>query len=206
MKGGMIMSRSFNKKQFHAIIDVVYLFLRWAVVSLIILTSLLFVSNVVMLFLPQSILDYDLANLENVNIQLMNVMYSLNNASFTGIVNVKWLLSFALFTGIVNLVFIIIVMILLRNLIADVKQQQPFSENNIKRLKYMGYAYLISSIVLPFINQSFSMYVVNLFELWQATVNFSINLQAVFMGVIILILAGVFEYGEYLQEDHDLTV
>jgi hypothetical protein len=43
-------------------------------------------------------------------------------------------------------------------------------------------------------------------ELFELGVSLSPNLQAVFMGIIILIVAYIFDYGSYLQEEHDMTV
>lgn len=200
------MSQTFNKKNFDLMIKGVHYFLKWAVVGLVGLTAILLVGAIGVMFIPKELLDFDLANLENVNVQVMNIMYALEELNFTGIVNVKWLIVFGMTIGAVNLFFLVYVLHMMKGVVKDVKGKAPFSDDNIKRLKYMGYAYLISAVALPLINNSLAVYVVNLLDLWEADVNFMINFSAVFMGAIILILAGVFEYGETLQEDHDLTV
>lgn len=200
------MTQSFNKNRFDMIIKVVHYFLRYAMVAVLVLAGIIAVAGVTVMFIPKSALDFNLGNIENINVQVMNVLYSLNNSTLTGVINVKWLVVFGAFAAVLNLAFIYYIFRQLKRIVGDVKQEVPFSEHNILRLKRLGFAYVISSVVLPMINSGFMVYVVNLLDLFDANVNFQISLQSLFMGALILILATVFEYGKYLQEDHDLTV
>ncbi len=207
MKGGVIMNRSLNKKKFESVIKVVYHFLRVCVVVLYVLLGLLVVTSIVFPFISEGLFDFNLANLDNIDIQTGSILYEVRGIiTFTGIVNVKWLLSLLFVVLTLNLVFFQFILIQLKKIITDVYNKIPFSDKNIKRLKYMGIAYLISSIVLPMVNGSLFVKVANTFNIFDATINFSINFQSVFIGLIILILAYVFEYGAALQEDIDLTV
>lgn len=200
------MTQSFNKNRFDTIIKVVHYFLRYSIIALVVLTGIIAAGGMIVLFLPKELLDFNLNNIENINVQLMNVLYSLDNSTLTGVINVKWLLVFGSFVAVCNLAFVYYFLRQLKLVIADVKQEVPFSEHNIICLKRLGYAYVISAVVLPMLNSGFMVYVVNLLDLFQANVNFQLSLQSLFIGVLILILAHVFEYGKYLQEDHDLTV
>jgi hypothetical protein len=206
VKGGIDMAQSFNKNRFDMIIKVVHKFLRFAIIGTAILISIIALGGFVVLFIPKDILDFNLGNIEHINVQVMNVLYSINDDILSGVINVKWLIVFGSFTGVINLVFVYYIFRKLKQVIGDVLEEVPFSENNIIRLKHLGFAYVISSVVLPMLNAGFMVYVVNLLNLFEANVNFQISLQALFMGALILILATVFEYGKYLQEDHDLTV
>ena len=207
MKGGVIMNRSLDKKKFESVIKVVYRFLRISVVALYVLLGLLFLTSVVLPFVSKGVFDFNLANLDNIDIQTGSILYEVRGiVTLTGIVNVKWLVSLAFVVLTVNLVFFQFVLIQLKQIITDVYHKIPFSDKNIKRLKYMGIAYLVSSVVLPMVNGSLFAMVANTFNIFEATVSFSMDLQSVFIGIIILILAYVFEYGAALQEDIDLTV
>jgi uncharacterized membrane protein len=207
MKGGVIMNRSLNKKKFESVIKVVYHFLRYSVVALYVLLGLLVLTSVVIPFISKGVFDFNLANLEHIDIQAGSIMYDIRGIiTFTGIVNVKWLLSLLFVVLSVNLLFFQFILIQLKQIITDVYNKIPFSDKNIIRLKYMGIAYLISSVVLSMVNGLLFVKIVNTFNIFDATINFSIDFQSAFIGVIILILAYVFEYGAALQEDIDLTV
>lgn len=201
------MDRSLNKKKFESVIKVVYHFLRICVVALYVLLGVLVLTSIVFPFISKGLFNFDLSNLENINIESGSILYEVRGIiTFTGIVNVKWLLSLAFVVLTVNLVFFQFILIQLKKIITDVYNKIPFSDKNIKRLKYMGIAYLISSVVLPILNGSLFVKVANTFNIFDATINFSIDFQSAFIGIIILILAYVFEYGASLQEDIDLTV
>ena len=207
MKGGVIMNRSLDKKKFESVIKVVYLFLRISVIALFVLLGILVVTSIVFPFIPKELFDFELSNLEQIDIQVGSILYELRGIiTFTGVVNVKWLLSLVFVVLSVNLLFFQFILIQLKTIISDVSNKIPFSDKNIKRLKYMGIAYLVSSIVLPIVNGTLFVKIANTFNIFDATINFSIDFQSVFIGIIILILAYVFEYGATLQEDIDLTV
>ena len=207
MKGGVIMNRSLDKKKFESVIKVVHHFLRSSVVALYVLLGLLVLVSVVFPFISKDLFNYDLANLNHINIEFGSILYDIRGIiTFTGIVNVKWLLSLLFVVLTVNLMFFQFILIQLHKIITDVCNKTPFSVKNIKCLKYMGIAYLISSIVLPLVNGLLFVNIANTFNIFDATINFSMDFQSAFIGIIILILAYVFEYGATLQEDIDLTV
>ena len=207
MKGGMIMNRSLDKNKFESVINIVFNILKVGVIILYVMIGLFVLLSIIFPFIPKTLLDFDLSNLEHVNIQTGSILYDMSGIiTFTGIVNLKWLLSLLFIVVTINLGFFQYILILLKNILIDVQQKTPFSIKNITRLKYMGIAYLVSSIVLSFVNGSLFSVIINTFDIFEANVNFSIDFQSVFMGTLILILAYVFEYGALLQEDSDMTV
>ena len=167
--------------------------MRISVVALYVLLGLLFLTSVVLPFVSKGVFDFNLANLDNIDIQTGSILYEVRGiVTLTGIVNVKWLVSLAFVVLTVNLVFFQFVLIQLKQIITDVYHKIPFSDKNIKRLKYMGIAYLVSSVVLPMVNGSLFAMVANTFNIFEATVSFSMDLQSVFIGIIILIIAVAF--------------
>ena len=200
------MNKTFNKSSYDKVLKGAAHFVRWAVNALYVLIGIVSIGFVVALVLPKGLLDFDFNNLEHINVQIMNVMYEIDESLFTGVINVKWLLVTLGFMGLVNLGFLQFVMIYIRNILNETIEVGPFSQNNVLRLKYIGYGYLIASVALPLVGNVFFWQFIHQLDLFDATINMSVNLQAVFMGVIILILASIFDYGAYLQEDHDMTV
>lgn len=200
------MNKTISKNRFDTILKGMYVFLRWSVRALYGLMGVIFVGFIVSIVLPKDILNFDLDNIEHINIQLSNVLYQLDDSFFTGVINVKWLLVLLCVMALSNLAFLQFVMTYIRNILSDTIEKTPFSVKNVTRLKYVGYGYLVASVVLPSINNLFFWQLVHQLDLFEATINFSVHFQSVFMGIIILILAYIFDYGSYLQEDHDMTV
>lgn len=200
------MNRSFNKKFFDSMIKVVHVILKYSVIALFVLLGILGVVFLVALFLPKSLFDFDLQLLENTQVTVMNVVYDLEAFGFTGVINVKWMFVLAVFAAIGNLSFYQFVQIQLKKLMKNVREGSPFSESSTGYLKYMGIGFLVASVVLPIINGSLFMVIINQLEIFEATINFSLDIQLLFTGVLILILGYIFDYGAYLQEEHNLTV
>ncbi|GEM_PF-1037317 len=200
------MEHSFNKKQYGTIIRIVNVFFKWSIAAIFILLGMVLIGFIAVIFIPKGLLDFNMANLEHINVQFTNILYEINADIFTGIANVKSLLLIMLFAGLVNLSFFQFVQIQLKKIISSVKEELPFKNSNAVILRNLGLGYLIASVLVSLVNSWLMMTVINTFNVFEASVNFSIDFQMVFMGIIILILAYVFSYGSYLQEEHDTTL
>ncbi len=200
------MEQTFNRKRYEVIIKVVNIFLKWSIRAIFVLLGIILIGFIAVVFIPKTLLNFDMANLENINVQFANVLQEINGDIFTGVANVKNLLLILLFTGIVNLTFFQFIQIQLKKIVSSVKEELPFRNSNAIILRNLGMGYIIASIMVSLINSWLMMTIVNTFNVYEATINFSVNFQMVFMGVIILILAYVFSYGSVLQEEHDSTV
>lgn len=200
------MERTFNKQRYHGVISIAHIVLKWIIGFFYIIIGIAVIGTIVVLFIPKSALDFNMANLEHINIQFTNIMYEINGGFFTGIANVKNLLLLLGLVGLVNLGFVQFIMIELKKLVASVREEMPFKASNAMILRNMGIVFLIASVVVSLANAWLMMTAINTFDVYQATINFSINLQYLFMGVLVLILAYVFSYGSFLQEEHDQTI
>lgn len=94
------------------------------------------------------------------------------------------------------------VQVILRSVIAD----RPFDEKNSRSLFIMSLSFFIASFVFQIAgNLAFSMigselgFEGNLFS-------FMPDFTMLFTGLLLLILSGVFKYGNYLQDEYDETV
>jgi hypothetical protein len=70
----------------------------------------------------------------------------------------------------------------------------------------LAIGFLIASVVLSILNSVFFTVVMNQLEIAEMNVNYTINTTYLFMGILIFILAYVFDYGSYLQEEYDHTI
>lgn len=200
------MNHSFNKKFFDSMVKVVHVFLKWSVRALFVLLGILVVGFFVTMFIPVSSFDFDLQNLEHINVNVMNIMYDLSNVGLSGVVNIKWILVLGIFVAIGHLAFYQFLQILLCKLMKNIKEGSPFNSTSAGYLRVMGIGFLVASAVMPFINGLLFVAIMNKFDIYEATINFSIDFQYLFIGVLILILGYTFEYGAYLQEEHNMTV
>lgn len=200
------MSNSFNKKYFNTILSITRWVIKACVVGLIILVGVLVVGAVVVSFLSIDLFNYNLDNLQNIDIQYLNAFISINPSIFTGVINVKWEIVSGFLIALMNVSFLLFVFIMLKKVIIDVTNKAPFSKDNIKRFFKIGIAFVIAAIVFPIFEGLFFSEILDLLSLDNSGSNYMINTSQLFMGFLVLVLAGIFEYGSNLQEDHDMTV
>lgn len=83
------------------------------------------------------------------------------------------------------------------------KDITPFIMGNVKRLKRLAYSIMIYSVVVDILSSLLcSVFVTKMFYLDLS----NIHLSGVLMGVLIFIIADIFEYGVFLQNESDTTL
>lgn len=201
------MENTFDQNKYKGLMNFFHILLKIFMIFLYIVLGVMAVGFATILFLPQGLLDVDMATLSELNNRVTNFMEEIDPNFFVGTVNVKRASLALLFMGIANIGFLQFVIINLKKLVMNVKDNKIFEKKNATILKVLGFGFIAASLVLPiFANISFRV-VTDMFNIFEdVSRNFSIQWSHVFMGSIILILAYVFSYGSYLQEEHDLTV
>src|SRR4030042_1844729 len=94
----------------------------------------------------------------------------------------------------------------LRLLLKTVANDRPFEKNNAKRLFIISIVLIIGSVVWKIIEGVYALTIVNILKIESIDVNFTIDGAMLLTGFLILILAGVFRYGSYLQDEYDTTL
>lgn len=115
------------------------------------------------------------------------------------------LLSISLMTGILFVGFAFLLR-QLRDLLRTVEEENPFAKENAKRITVMGVIFLIGSIVYKAAGGVVALAIIHTYNLTNFEVNFSPDIFMVFTGFMLLILAGIFQYGSFLQEEYDTTL
>jgi hypothetical protein len=107
----------------------------------------------------------------------------------------------------------------LRTILAEVRQRHPFSKSCIATVRHLAYLILVSGVIcrLPGLCANYLMY--RIFNIGTAlaasplisSVSFApefpgMSLIVVGVGLLVLLLAGVFEYGAWLQSEYDATL
>lgn len=94
----------------------------------------------------------------------------------------------------------------LRLILKTVVNDRPFERNNAKRLFVIGIVLIASSVIWKTVEGLFILTAVNMMQFENIDINFTIDGTMLFTGFLILILAGIFRYGSYLQEEYDTTL
>jgi hypothetical protein len=92
------------------------------------------------------------------------------------------------------------------NILKTVEQDRPFDGENSKRLTVIGFVLLFGSIVFRIAEGIVASTIINTFDIPHMQVNYSTDTFMMLSGFLILILAGVFKYGNYLQQEYDATL
>jgi len=107
------------------------------------------------------------------------------------------------FAGSVGAVALSIIMKKLASLLATIERDQPFAEENSKHLQVMGIVLLIGSLGFRALSAIVANSVINTLNLTNLSVNISVDIYMAVSGFLLLILSGVFEYGNYLQQEYE---
>ncbi|MCK4258854.1 MAG: DUF2975 domain-containing protein [Halanaerobiales bacterium] len=125
---------------------------------------------------------------------------TLSNVSAKPILLTILLMTTILFFGIA------ILLRQLRDLLKTVAQDNPFAEENAKRITVIGVIFLVGSVVYKATAVIVAMTIINTYNLYNVNVNFKPDGFMLFTGFIVLILAGIFQYGSFLQQEYDSTI
>ena len=94
----------------------------------------------------------------------------------------------------------------LYTLLKTVEGDTPFTMENTKRLKIMGSSLLLYAFIAPGAGFIVASSMVHAFAVDRISVVYSVNINLLFSGFVLMILAGIFQYGSFLQSEFDTTL
>ncbi len=168
------------------------------------------------LFVPTSILTNTLVFNTSISINFNELLLKLN-IEYLSISEFKTIVSIIFIIVITNIIFTILCIYQLRLILKSLKAGTPFEDGISKKIKLLSYIVfgiaIIPKIISGILINTLS-YIVNLKDLLNespiiSSVNisiFKINITALLIGIIILLLSKVFEYGTILQHEQDTTL
>jgi hypothetical protein len=189
-------------KSLSRILKVFFDILFWASVASVAISSLFFI---VTFFIHESVFILPKAWEGHTSITVGIMKFNIDPNLYDNI-NLKHLLQTMLPMIIVLSSIFMIVNHNFRLILKTVADNRPFERNNAKRLFIIGIVLIISSVVLKFIEARFAFAIIDMLKIENIDVNFTIDGAMLLTGFLILILAGVFQYGSYLQEEYDTTL
>ena len=93
-----------------------------------------------------------------------------------------------------------------KRILKTVVNDNPFEKSNSKNLTVIALILMAGSLIVPFFEGRIAATIIQTLQLSNIHVSYSLNGTLLFTGILILILAGVFQYGNYLQEEVDSTL
>lgn len=95
----------------------------------------------------------------------------------------------------------------LRRLMASFAEDNPFSAENVGRIRWLGYLFMIGAALQAVVEVALGFYLIRV-TIPGVEINpkIGLNFPVVIAGLVILVLAEVFRLGAGLKEDQDLTV
>ena len=93
-----------------------------------------------------------------------------------------------------------------RNILKTVVQDCPFAEENAKRLFIIAFSLITGSVLINVAQSLLVVAAVQSLQINCLQVSYATDLTMLTTGLLILILAGVFKYGCFLQKEYDATL
>lgn len=91
-------------------------------------------------------------------------------------------------------------------ILKTIELDRPFSEENSRRLTIIGFVLIIGSFVFKIAEGIVANAIIHTLSIPNVQVNYSADGFMMLTGFLMLILAGVFKYGNYLQQEYDTTL
>ncbi len=135
---------------------------------------------------------------------------TIDTASLIG-KDINSLVSVGLITATLSLAYLVYLLVILKSILKNVKKDQVFIETNVKKIKLLAYSLILWAFVSSFLQFILTKsFMTVLFEQGISQeiriYDFSLDLQTVFFGLIILLLSEIFSHGVHLQNEYDATV
>lgn len=121
-------------------------------------------------------------------------------------VNLKNVFTWILFLASVVSVLIAPIFYQLSKILKNVEQDRPFDARNADRLFVIGTVMIIASFVVRLAEYIVFDMLITTLKITNIELNLMLDGTMVIVGMLILLLGGIFKYGSYLQQEYDETV
>ena len=99
-----------------------------------------------------------------------------------------------------------IVLFEVKRILKTVVEDNPFKKSNSNNLIAIASVFMAGSFIVPIFEGRIASTIIQALQIGNIDIGYSINGTLLATGILILILAGVFQYGNYLQEEVDSTL
>jgi len=119
-----------------------------------------------------------------------------------------WLHFVGAVTMLVGTFAVLFVIYILRKIVVTVTAGRPFTVANVRRIRLIGFLLLVGGVVIPLAEYLVARIILGQIISEGITLSppFDLNGGVILGGLLILVLATVFEYGVRLESDQSLTI
>lgn len=194
---------NFNSVRFNRVIKITDVVIKVFKIFFMVLFALTVLAIAIIALMPS---DLFVVGGEGIRIGISLHPVIIDSSELVITESLKPLILSALFLGLMYLPFTYLVFRLIGLVIQKTKEKVPFDSMAITHLFKLSYVFLVGGLVLPLIN----LIALAVIRSNYAGINFSLeyspHMNMMFTGVLVYILANIFEYGGYLQSEVDATV
>jgi hypothetical protein len=113
----------------------------------------------------------------------------------------------ALFAWIfVSAALVSLILFRVKRILKSVVADHPFEKSNSTNLTAIAITLIVGSVIIPVLEGNIFSAIIDALKISNIHYSSSLDCTLLFTGILILILAGVFQYGNYLQEEVDSTL
>lgn len=172
----------------------------------IFLAAIFFVVSIILLVIPiKSNLLLSPSN-NSISLSPDNIIrFNLENIS-VNLISLKEVFIYLFISFSIVSIFLAFITKQLKCIFFNVINNDPFNENNSKSILFIGYSVIIGAIVFPISKAIVIDKIINGFNFSNVSVVYSINIEGIFIGILLIILSSIFRFGSYLQIEHDSTI
>lgn len=200
-----MMKTKFDQKNFNLILKSTLVLTKITQIIMIIGIVSLVLLSLGVLVIPSELYNIDLSMINAFSMNIGTLDMKIPIEGMTGTLNIRYLIIFASVTLFVYLGSFLYLFRKVEAFLLFVKKGTPFADENIHMMYHIGKVLVILSFVLPLITMPFAWRLAHVLPL-DIVVNLEINLGLLVLGFVVLLLASIFNYGAYLQEEYDQTV
>lgn len=197
--------KMFNAGKFKRLASFLKKFLTLIYWLYFIATILVGISLVIGLFIPKDKFNVHPFSSSSVKFSIDNLTFIANSMA-NEIINIKLLLGLLLILIFVVAIITILVIRQIIKILKTVEEENPFDIENSKRLSFIGKILIISSFIVKPLQSILATYFIEIFKIENISARIKIDLTLLFIGLFIILLAKIFSYGNYLQQEYDSTV
>jgi len=198
-----VKTRQVKMKMLAKILKNASIILFWVAAALF---GIFLLANFVLIFIPGKdlILPANLSGSFSGSINGISIFRV--NPQTNGNIMIKPVLQ-ALFLWLtVGAAMVAVILFEVKKILKTVCADNPFEKSNSKNLTVIACALIVGSLTVNIFAARFASAVIKALQIANMSLGYSIDLTLLLTGILILILAGVFRYGNYLQEEVDSTL
>lgn len=200
-----MMKTKFDQKNFNLILKSTLVLTKITQIIMIIGIASLVLLSLGVLVIPSDLYNLDLSMLDTFRMSIGTLDMRIPVERMSGTLNIRYLIVFASVTLLVYLGSFLYLFKKVEAFLLYVKKGTPFADENIHMMYHIGKVLVALSVILPVITLPVAWRIAHLLPL-DIAVNLEINIGLLVLGFVVLLLASIFNYGAYLQEEYDQTV